>query len=106
MGVLDGKIALITGGSEGIGKCIALTYAKAGANIIVASRKQENLDKVVDEIKGFGREALAIATDVKKPEQVDNMVKKTIDYFRGILAYESGYRSRRKVSRISSGASA
>jgi NAD(P)-dependent dehydrogenase (short-subunit alcohol dehydrogenase family) len=81
MGVLDGKVALITGGSSGIGKCIALTYAEAGANVVVASRKQENLDKVVAEIKALGRESLAVATDVKIPEQVDNMVKQTVDYF-------------------------
>ena len=81
MGVLDGKVVLITGGSSGIGKCIALTYAKAGANVVVASRKQENLDKVAEEIRALGRESLAISTDVKIPEQVDNMVKQTVDHF-------------------------
>ena len=81
MGVLDGKIALITGGSSGIGRSIALTYAEAGANVVVASRKQENLDKVAAEIKALGRESLAISTDVKIPEQVDNMVKQTVDHF-------------------------
>ena len=81
MGLLDGKIALITGGSSGIGKSIALTYAKAGANVVVASRKQENLDKVAAEIRAFGRESLAISTDVKIPDQVDNMVKQTVDHF-------------------------
>ena len=81
MGVLDGKIALITGGSSGIGKSIALTYAEAGADVVIASRKQENLDKVAAEIKALGRESLAITTDVKIPEQVDNMVKKTVDHF-------------------------
>jgi NAD(P)-dependent dehydrogenase (short-subunit alcohol dehydrogenase family) len=81
MGVLDGKVALITGGSSGIGKYIALTYAEAGANVVVASRKQENLDKVAAEIKALGIESLAIATDVKIPEQVDNMVKQTVNNF-------------------------
>ncbi len=81
MGLLDGKVALITGGSSGIGKSIALTYAEAGANVVVASRKQENLDKVAEEIRALGSESLAIATDVKIPEQVDNMVKQTIEHF-------------------------
>jgi NAD(P)-dependent dehydrogenase (short-subunit alcohol dehydrogenase family) len=81
MGVLDWKVTLITGGSSGIGKSIALTYAEAGANVVIASRKQENLDKVATQIKALGRESLAIATDVRKPEQVDNMVNQTVDYF-------------------------
>jgi NAD(P)-dependent dehydrogenase (short-subunit alcohol dehydrogenase family) len=81
MGLLDGKVVIITGGSSGIGKCIALTYAEAGANVVIASRKQENLDKVAEEIKALGRESLAIATDVKIPEQVDNMVKQTVENF-------------------------
>ncbi len=74
-------MALITGGSSGIGKSIALAYAEAGANVVIASRKQENLDKVAAEIKALGRESLAIATDVKIPEQVDNMVKQTVYNF-------------------------
>jgi len=81
MELLDGKVALITGGSSGIGKSIALTYAEAGANVVVASRKKENLDKVAEEIRTLGRESLAIATDVKIPEQVDNMVKQTVENF-------------------------
>ena len=81
MELLDGKVALITGGSSGIGKSIALTYAEAGANVVIASRKQENLDKVAEEIRTLGRESLAIATDVKIPEQVDNMVKQTVKNF-------------------------
>ena len=78
---LKHKIAIITGGGTGIGKATALAYAKAGANVVVASRKQENLDKVADEIKALGREALSVPTDVTIPEQVDNMVKQTLDTF-------------------------
>ena len=78
---LKDKIAIITGGGSGIGKGIALEYARAGANVVVASRKQENLDKVADEIKALGRESLAVATDIRVPEQVDNMVKQTLDKF-------------------------
>ncbi len=81
MGVLDGKVALVTGGSSGIGKCIALTYAEAGANVVVASRTQKYIDRVAVKIKELGRESLAIATDVCIPDQVDNMVKQTVDHF-------------------------
>ena len=78
---LRDKIAIVTGGAGGIGTCIALEYAKAGANVVVASRNQKNLDKVTAEIKALGRESLAVATDVCIPEQVNNMVKQTVDRF-------------------------
>lgn len=78
---LQDKIAIVTGGAGGIGTCIAMEYARAGANVVVASRNQENLDKVAADIKALGRESLAIATDITVPEQVDNMVKQTVDKF-------------------------
>jgi len=78
---LTDKIAIVTGGGTETGKGIALKYAKAGANVVVASRNQENLDKVAAEIKLMGRESLAVTTDICIPEQVDNMVKQTIAKF-------------------------
>ena len=78
---LQDKIAIVTGGAGGIGSSIAMEYARAGSNVVVASRNQEKLDKVAAEIKALGRESLAIATDVTVPEQVDNMVKQTVDKF-------------------------
>ncbi len=78
---LQDKVAIITGGGSGIGKRIARAYAKAGAHVVVASRNQENLDGVAGEVKAFGRESLAIATDVCIPDQVNSMVKQTMDAF-------------------------
>ncbi len=78
---LTGKVAIITGGGTGIGAAIAHEYVAAGAKVVLASRKQENLDKVAGEIKAAGGEALAIATDVRVPEQVDNAVKQAVDTF-------------------------
>jgi len=78
---LKDKIAIVTGGAGGIGTRIALEYAKSGAHVVVASRNQERLEKVATEIKALGRESLVIATDVCVPEQVDNMVKQTVDRF-------------------------
>lgn len=78
---LQDRIAIVTGGAGGIGTCIAMEYARAGANVVVASRNQENLDKVAADIKALGTESLAIATDICIPEQVDNMVKQTVDTF-------------------------
>lgn len=78
---LQDKIAIVTGASRGIGASIALEYAKAGATVVVASRNQDDLDKVAAEIKSLGRECLVIVTDVCQTEQVDNLVKQTVDKF-------------------------
>lgn len=79
MGRLDNKTALITGGGTGIGRNIALEFAKEGADVVVSSRNLANLDKVANEIKAMGRRSLAIAADVRVKKQVQNMVKRTID---------------------------
>ena len=78
---LKDKVAIVTGGGTGIGRGIAIEFARVGADVVVASRNLENLEKVAAEIKSLGRRALAIATDVRKPEDVDNMVKRTLDEF-------------------------
>lgn len=78
---LKDKIAIVTGGAGGIGTCISLAYAEAGAHVVVASRKQENLDKVAAKVTALGRKSLAIATDTTDPDQVENMIQKTLDTF-------------------------
>ncbi len=78
---LQGKTAIVTGGAGGIGTFISKEYSRAGANVVVVGRNQENLDKVAADIKASGKEALAISTDITKPDQVDNMVKQTVDAF-------------------------
>ncbi|MFC1937184.1 SDR family NAD(P)-dependent oxidoreductase [Chloroflexota bacterium] len=79
MGKLDGKVAIVTGGGTGIGLNIAIDFAKAGADVVVTSRKLVNLEKAVKEIEALGKRPLAIATDVRFKDQVQNMVKRTID---------------------------
>jgi len=81
MGKLDNRIAVITGGGTNIGKGIALEFAKEGADVVVSSRSMANLGKVAEEIKSLGRRSLAIATDVRVKEQVQNMIKRTLDEF-------------------------
>ena len=78
---LTDKVAIITGGGTGIGQTIALEFVKAGANVVIASRKQSNLDSTVEKIKALGKTALAIATDIRVPEQVDDLIKQTVDKF-------------------------
>ena len=75
------KVAIVTGGGTGIGRSIAMEFARAGADVVVASRKLENLEKVAAEVRNLGRRVLAIATDVRNPDDVDNMVQKTMEQF-------------------------
>jgi NAD(P)-dependent dehydrogenase (short-subunit alcohol dehydrogenase family) len=75
---LDGKIALVTGGSKGIGRAIALELAGAGADVAIAARGQEALDKTSREIEERGRRALPVPTDVTDAEQVQALVDRTV----------------------------
>ncbi len=78
---LKDKVAVVTGGGTGIGKAISLLFAAAGANVVVASRNQENLDKVATDIKALGRESLAISTNTRDEAQVDRMLGKAKETF-------------------------
>ena len=80
-GILDGKVAIITGGAGGIGSRIAQTYVEAGARVVIASRSREKIDAVVEQLSAAGGEAVAVATDVTVPEDVTIMVAKTIEAF-------------------------
>ncbi len=78
---LQGKIALITGASRGIGEAAAIGMAKAGADIALASRKLPDLERVAGEIRKTGRKAFPVAAHVGKLEDVNNLVKKVVDEF-------------------------
>jgi NAD(P)-dependent dehydrogenase (short-subunit alcohol dehydrogenase family) len=78
---LEGKVAVITGASRGIGRAIALRLAGAGAKVIVSSRKLEGVQAVADEIKSAGGEALAVQAHVGRPDDVTALVAQTVETF-------------------------
>jgi len=78
---LKGKVAIITGARRGMGKSHALVLAKAGAKVVVSDISEEDCQKVVKEIEKNKGKALAVKCDVSKKEEVDNLVKKTIEKF-------------------------
>jgi len=78
---LQGKVALVTGGSRGIGKAIALCLAEAGADVILASRKLPELQAVAQEISQMGRRALAVPANVRHLPEIDNLVKEALTEF-------------------------
>src|SRR5437868_13843031 len=71
---LEGKTAIVTGGGTGIGKSIAIEFARAGADVAICSRKLEHLEPVEKEIKNLGRQAFSMALDVRQEEQVKAIV--------------------------------
>jgi NAD(P)-dependent dehydrogenase (short-subunit alcohol dehydrogenase family) len=81
-----GKIALVTGGSSGIGKATALAFANEGARVVIASRTQETGEQVVHTIGQAGGEAIWIRTDVTQAAQVESMIQQIVDTY-GQLDY-------------------
>ena len=73
---LENKTALITGGSSGIGKAIALVFAEAGADVAVTARGLERLEKAADEIRELGHKVVAIQADVSDRSQADQLIAK------------------------------
>jgi 3-oxoacyl-[acyl-carrier protein] reductase len=78
---LKDKVAIITGARRGMGRTHALIFAEAGAKVVVSDISLDECQKVVDEIKDSGGDALAIKCDISQREEVDSMVSETIKNF-------------------------
>jgi len=78
---LKGKTAIVTGGGRGIGRAIAIGFARAGARVAVTSRKINDLEATAAEIKSFGGEAIPIQTHLGKMEEINKMVNMVKDKF-------------------------
>ncbi len=78
---LKNKVAIVTGARRGMGRTHALLLAKAGAKITVSDISEEDCQKVVDEIKEAGGEAISVKCDISKKEEVEKMVKETVENF-------------------------
>ncbi len=81
---LRGKVAIITGAKQGMGKTHALLLAKAGAKVVVSDISKEECQLVVDEIKKQKGEAIAVKCDISNKADVDNMIKETLEKFKKI----------------------
>ncbi len=78
---LTGKVALVTGGSRGLGRAMVLGFADAGADVIIASRKLDACQSVAAEVEARGRRALAVSTNVGRWEEIDGLVEAAYDTF-------------------------
>lgn len=78
---LTGKVAIVVGGSGGIGRALALGLAECGADVIVASRQLVNLEPVAEDIRALGRQALAVSVDATQEQSVADMVKRSLEVF-------------------------
>jgi NAD(P)-dependent dehydrogenase (short-subunit alcohol dehydrogenase family) len=81
---LEGKVAAVTGGSNGLGRAMALGFAEAVADVVIASRKVEGCERVADEVRAFGRRALAVGCHVGDWEHCGMLMTRAADAMGGL----------------------
>jgi NAD(P)-dependent dehydrogenase (short-subunit alcohol dehydrogenase family) len=81
---LEGKVAVITGGTSGIGRATAILFGQEGSRVVVVGRRQEEGDKTVDLMRDKGAEAVFVRADVSQPQDVKEMIKRAINEYERI----------------------
>jgi NAD(P)-dependent dehydrogenase (short-subunit alcohol dehydrogenase family) len=79
-----GRTALVTGGGRGIGRAIALGFARFGANVVIAARNAENLARTAGEIEALGVAGLAVPTNIRETAEVETLLAKSVEKFGGV----------------------
>ena len=80
-GMLEGKVVVISGVGPALGTTLARRCAEAGADLVLAARTADRLDEVAKEVTALGRRAVSVTTDITVDDQVDNLVKKSLDAY-------------------------
>jgi NADP-dependent 3-hydroxy acid dehydrogenase YdfG len=81
MSSLKGKVAIITGASSGFGAAAARLFAQEGCKVVLAARRLDRLEELASEMHSQGYDAIPIAMDVTQPDQIENMIRSTVDTF-------------------------
>lgn len=81
MSILEGRVAVVTGASSGIGEACALEFVNKGAKVVLAARRQERLDALVSKLEDIGGEALAVVTDVTSEADIKQLFTSAVDRF-------------------------
>ncbi len=96
---LDGKVALVTGASHGIGEGVAVAFAQAGADVAIAARNTDDLGRVAERVREAGRRVAVVQTDVADMAQLERMLTQTVDQLGepDILANVAGTTLRKQI---------
>lgn len=79
--MLEGKVVVVTGASQGLGRALALAYAREGASLVVNSRSEDSVRPVAEEVEKLGADVLAVAADVSDAEDVERLVDAAVERF-------------------------